>query len=93
MKLIWAPQARQDRRDILRFIELDNVSAALRLDQTISEAADKLLHRPRLGRPGRISETREWVVHPNYILIYESTPDELQILRVLHTSRRWPPQD
>ena len=47
--------------------------------------------QPLLGRPGRVTGTREFVVSPRYILVYEVTADTLIVLAVLHTSRQWPP--
>ncbi|WP_312861665.1 type II toxin-antitoxin system RelE/ParE family toxin [Segnochrobactrum spirostomi] len=46
-----------------------------------------LAPHPGLGRPGRVSGTREWVVHPNYILVYDVGEDAIRIFRVLHAAR------
>ncbi len=45
-----------------------------------------------MGRPGRVPGTREWVVHRNYMLIYDQTDTEVRILRLLHAARQWPPR-
>ncbi|MDR0276063.1 MAG: type II toxin-antitoxin system RelE/ParE family toxin [Burkholderiaceae bacterium] len=91
MKLIWAPSARRDRREIREYIERDNPAAALAMDQLFERKAAALLEHPRLGRRGRVAGTRELVVHQNYILIYDLTDDLARILRVLHGARQWPP--
>jgi addiction module RelE/StbE family toxin len=92
MKLIWAPSARRDRREIREYIERDNPTAALAMDQLFERKAAVLLEHPRLGRRGRAAGTRELVVHQNYILIYDLADDDLvRIVRVLHGARRWPP--
>ena len=90
MQLVWTPESVDDREAIYAFIEVDNPRAALALDTLISEKAERLLEQPGLGRPGRVRGTRELVLHPNYLLIYDQVEDRLRILRVLHAARQWP---
>lgn len=91
MELFWTLEATQDRDEIYDYIEADNPTAALALDELFAESADRLVDHPNLGRPGRISGTRELVAQRNYILIYDAVGKSVRILRVLHTSRQWPP--
>lgn len=91
MKLNWTAEAIADRIDIYDYIEADNPAAALVLDEMFSNAAERLQHHPMIGRSGRVDRTRELVAHENYILVYDIAGDEVRILRVLHTARRWPP--
>ena len=92
MKLFWTPEAIDDRRSIYDYIEADNPSAALVLDELLSEKANRLIDHPGLGRIGRVAGTRELVAHQNYILIYDTiADDQVRILRVLHAARQWPP--
>lgn len=91
MKLRWTPEAIHDRDSIYDYIQTDNPSAALALDEKFSELARHLVVHPRIGRPGRVEGTRELVVHQSYILIYDTSKDVIRVLRVLHTSRQWPP--
>lgn len=93
MRLFWTPEALDDRRAIYDYIEEDNPRAALTLDELFSEKVRRLIDHPALGRIGRITDTRELVVHKNYILIYDTTVDLVRILRVLHAARQWPPAD
>ncbi len=93
MTVFWTAEARQDRKYIREFIAQANPAAALALDQTFSEKARNLIAHPRLGRPGRIAETRELIVHSNYLLIYDVAGEDVRILRVLHARRQWPPRD
>ncbi|TSE28437.1 type II toxin-antitoxin system RelE/ParE family toxin [Tepidimonas taiwanensis] len=88
--LFWTPEAIQDRVDIYDHIEADNPAAALALDERLSGAAGRLIEHPGLGRPGRVAGTRELVVHPNYLLVYDITDDQVRVLRVLHAARQWP---
>ena len=91
MRLFWTPEAIDDRRAIYDYIEADNPSAALALDELFSEKANRLIDHPGLGRPGRVTDTRELVAHQNYILIYDTTADLVRVLRVLHAAKQWPP--
>lgn len=56
-----------------------------------SEKALRLLDHPMLGRLGRMTGTRELVVHANYILVYDVKGDQVRVLRLLHAARQWPP--
>lgn len=87
---MWTRLANVERRAIREYIATDNPVAALALDELISEKVSRLLDHPGLGRPGRIAGTREWVVHQNYIVIYDVAGDLLRVLRVVHAARRWP---
>jgi plasmid stabilization system protein ParE len=46
-----------------------------------------------MHRRGRIAGTREAVVHPNYILIYEVGVGVLEIRSVIHSRREYPPAE
>lgn len=92
MRLVWTRLANTDRKEIREYIALDNPAAALALDELLSEKANRLLDHPGLGHPGRVIATREWVVHQNYILLYDIVGDLVRVLRVLHAARQWPPQ-
>jgi plasmid stabilization system protein ParE len=37
-----------------------------------------------------VPDTREAVVHPNYIMVYRIESETITILRVLHAAQRWP---
>ena len=91
MRLVWARPAIADRKEIREYIAQDNPAAALALDELFSEKASRLVDHPGLGRPGRVTGTRELVAHQNYILIYDMADDLVRVLRVLHAARKWPP--
>jgi toxin ParE1/3/4 len=91
VKLAWTPQALADRRAIYDYIEADNPRAALALDQLITKKAGRLINHPKMGRPGRVENTRELVAHRSYILVYDIAGDTVRVLRVLHTAQQWPP--
>ena len=50
-----------------------------------------LENHPALGRPGRVPGTREMVVlKTRYVVPYGVRADEVELLRVFHTSRLRP---
>ena len=93
MRVVWTPEAEQDRDDIWEAISADNPLAAARMDQLFTEAAAKLADFPMLGHAGKIAGTRELIPHENYRLVYETAIDEnaVWVLALVHTARQWPP--
>lgn len=91
MRLVWTRPANLDRKQIREYIAQDNPTAALALDELVSEKASRLVDHPGLGRPGRVDGTRELIAHQNYILVYDVAEDTVRVLRVLHAARQWPP--
>ncbi|MBD9389662.1 type II toxin-antitoxin system RelE/ParE family toxin [Agrobacterium sp. AGB01] len=91
MKLNWSAYALTDRGAIFTFIEADNPSAAILVDERISAAARRLIDFPASGRIGRVEGTRELVINGTpYILAYAATESAVRILRVLHGAQEWP---
>lgn len=90
MKVIWTLEAEQDRFDVWNYMATDNPNAAVRMDELFSGAATRLGVHPNLGKPGKISGTRELIPHENYRLVYEIENKTVWILALVHTSRRWP---
>lgn len=90
LRLKWRPLAEEDLLCILEFIGEDDPDAALALGQMIREKVEGLRVRPRLYRAGRVSGTREMVVHHNYIVVYSIDADVVEILNVKHARQEWP---
>jgi toxin ParE1/3/4 len=91
VRLEWSAPASEDRNAIFDYIEADNPSAAIGVDNRIREQLGRLICFPELGRPGRIFGTRELViVHTPYIAAYRIADDTVKILRILHGAQRWP---
>ena len=91
MRVIWTPEAQQDRADIWDYIVTENPQAAVRMDERFSDAATRLVVHPMLGHPGKIPGTRELIPHENYRLVYEIERETVWILTLVHTARQWPP--
>lgn len=59
----------------------------------MQDSAAMLANHPDMGRPGRITGTRELVVTRfSYIIPYRVRGNSVEILRVFHTARKWPKQ-
>ena len=55
--------------------------------------AERLSEHPFLHRPGRVTGTREIVVHPNCLMVYRVTADAVEIVNVLHSRQQYPPNE
>ena len=73
------------------YIAEDNPAAADRLVQRLMRAVNLLGKNPAMGRPGRVSGTRELVVgDTSFIVPYRVRAYAVEILRVFHAARKWP---
>lgn len=90
-KVVWTSLAIADLDSIRQFIEVDDPRAAVSTALGILRTTSRLAALPFIGRPGRVFNTRELVlVDRPYIVAYRVTAGVVEVLRVLHTSRRWP---
>ncbi|EMF06942.1 type II toxin-antitoxin system RelE/ParE family toxin [Serratia marcescens] len=80
MKLTWTVPAIADRLAIYEWLELKNPAAAAENDAKIADAAARLVHHPTSGKTGRIAGTRELVISPSYLLVYELAAQRVIIL-------------
>ena len=91
MKLAWSAFALSDRDAIFTFIEADNPSAAVLVDERIVAAARRLMDFPASGRFGRIAGTRELVINGTpTVAAYPVTQSAVRILRIRHGGQEWP---
>jgi addiction module RelE/StbE family toxin len=91
LRLRWTRLAERDLDEIADYFELENPAAAARVVLEIIDQVETLLpQHPAIGRPGRVPGTRELVIGGfPYIVGYRVRDSALEVLRVLHTSRRW----
>lgn len=92
MNIQWSPEAIEDLNSLRAFIAQDDPSAAQAVALHILQNIEQLLpDNPHIGRPGRVSGTRELVIPSTpFIVPYRIRRDTIQILRVYHGARRWP---
>jgi toxin ParE1/3/4 len=87
----WSVRATADRDAIFGYIEAQSPQAAAAVDRRIRLAVAGLRKAPGIGRPGRVTNTRELVVgRTPYIAVYEISGKVVRILRVLHGAQQWP---
>lgn len=92
MRLRWTRLAEADLDAIAEYIGQDSPAAAARVVLELIDQAELTIGRsPAIGRAGRVIGTRELVFAGlPYVIAYRVRDNDAEILRVLHTSRRWP---
>jgi toxin ParE1/3/4 len=89
--VVWSPRAIAHLSALRDYIARENRGAASRTATTLLAAVDRLANLPNLGRPGRVSGTRELVVPgTRYVIPYRVRGDRLEIIAVFHGRQRWP---
>ena len=91
MTVVWSPRAIGHLAELRAHIARENPDAAARTATTLLSAVDRLAVLPNLGRPGRVSGTRELVVPgTRYVIPYRVRGERLEIISVFHWRQRWP---
>lgn len=92
MRLRWTRRAERDLDEIAAYIGQDSPAAAVRVVLELIDRVESLLPgHPAIGRPGRVLGTRELVMGGlPYIVPYRVREEDVEILRVLPSARRWP---
>jgi toxin ParE1/3/4 len=88
--IVWRSGASADLMAIISYIAERNPQAAAKLKAAIEDAVVPLAEHPYLYRPGRVSGTREIVVHPNYIVVYRVGLEQVEVVAVLHARQQYP---
>nr|WP_150303330.1 type II toxin-antitoxin system RelE/ParE family toxin [Pseudomonas saliphila] len=86
----WSEEATSDLIEIVDYIDQRNHIAAASLHAEILRTVESLPTAPLIFRDGRVSGSREAVVHPNYLVVYQVGVEFIDILRVLHARREYP---
>jgi toxin ParE1/3/4 len=91
MRVKWTRKALDNLEEAVEYITDDKPVAATTVALKILNAAKGLETQPGMGRPGRVPGTRELIVGGlPYILPYVVKEDAIIVLRVMHTSMKWP---
>jgi plasmid stabilization system protein ParE len=92
MEVRWSLPAAEDLEHICEWIERDNPEAARRIAQTIYDECGRLKNFPSFGRESRrMAGRRELTFAPlPYIVVYQVTPDAVEISRIFHGAQDWP---
>jgi len=90
LTLHWSETALEQLDSLTEYIGERNQSAADGLLSRIEFCAERLTEFPYMHRTGRVPGTREAVINPNYVLVYQVTADAVKVLNVLHTRQQYP---
>jgi toxin ParE1/3/4 len=91
MQIKWLRRALRNLEQAYSYILKENPEAAQKVILRIQLVTSQLDNYPLMGRLGRIEGTRELVISSTpYIVIYRVKEESVEILRVLHTSKRYP---
>ena len=89
-ELIWTEPALQDLDDIGSYIAFDSPRASETIVRRIVETVAALAYHPKLGRMGRVTNTRELAVSGTpYIAVYRLR-ERIEIIAIFHAARKWP---
>ncbi len=89
-EIFWTESALQDLDDIGSFIAADSPRMAEAIIRRIVETIAVLAYHPKIGRTGRVDNTRELVVTGTpYIAVYRLR-ERIEIVTIFHSSRQWP---
>jgi len=81
---------RLDLQDVHDYIAQDNPDAAMALLLHIEDQVEHLADPNFPRRQGRMPDTLELVVHPNYVVIMQQTDTTVTLLNLLHVARQYP---
>ena len=91
MRVRFTKLANEDLQQAYLYIVQESPESARDIIERIKKAINTLCQYSSLGKPGRIKGTREFVVsNTPFILVYRQKQGTLQILSVLHTSKKYP---
>lgn len=93
-QIIWSPLARDDLREIIRYISRDNPERARAFAVRLISHADMLQEQPESGRvvpEHRVQHIREVIFRP-YRIVYRVNHQRklVEIARVWHAARGTP---
>ena len=93
MKSRWLKSALQQLDQEADFIAENNPKAAIDFVAQVVRQTELLKSHPQLGRSGRVLGTRELIIHGYlYLIPYRIRENTVELLRVFHTARQYPPK-
>ena len=91
MQVRWLRAALLNLDEEAAYIATEDPAATRLVVGRIVTAVNLLAGQPALGKPGRLPGTRELLVpKTRYLIPYRIRADQIEILRVFHTSRKPP---
>jgi toxin ParE1/3/4 len=92
MKIVWTQRATRHLHAAYEYWASEkSYAAADEMMERIFSTAEVLERHPELGRRGRISGTRELVLHPTpFVMAYRIRRQTIEVVAFLHGARKWP---
>jgi toxin ParE1/3/4 len=91
MAIKWLNKALKNLDQEAEYISENDPKAAQSVVRHIRDAITLLANNPSLGRPGRVTGTRELIIKgTHYLIPYRLRGKNIEILRIFHTSRKLP---
>ncbi len=89
-RVLWTEPARDDLREVFRFIRHDNPAAAQKVIQEIREKVGRLAQFPLSGCevPELTGASLREVIAGSYRVIYRLVGNTVEILTVIHSRRK-----
>jgi len=91
-KCKWTNKALEDLLIIQEFIAQDNPKASVDIiKKIVLTVVEQLSKFQNIGKAGRVNGTRELIIpNTSYIGVYWVKLNNVEVLRILHTSMKWP---
>jgi plasmid stabilization system protein ParE len=91
MRVRWTREAVKDLDEAVAYIAEEDGDTARAIAIAIKTAARSLGRLPNRGRPGLVEGARELLL-PNlpYFFVFWVQQEQVEILRLMHFSRKWP---
>lgn len=91
MRVALTPRAKRSLDGIVLYIADDDPDIALVVRDRVMQALEYLRNYSEMGRPGRVSGTRELPVRKTrYVIVYKLDESRLDVLDVRHGAQQWP---
>ena len=91
MRVNWTKSAINDLEIEANYLSKISPSIEDSFLKHVESSIDLIKEYPELGRIGRVNQTRELILKKfQYILVYLVESSYIDIIRLLHTSRKWP---
>jgi len=91
VRIRWTAMAADDLNAAHEYLNEKNPERASAVIERILASIEVLERYPQMGRTGRLQGTRELVVTGTpFTVYYRLRRDRVEILSVLHGSRKWP---
>lgn len=91
MTVVWSRRAIDNLIAVRDYIAEDNPRSAGSVARQILDAVELLTTQPHIGRPGRMTGTRELVVAGTlYVIPYRVRGGRLELLAIFHGRQKWP---